>query len=287
MSDVADSLHLWQAEHPRLLGLAYTVLGSWQDAEDVVSEAWLRLESASGSGREPRDMPAWSTTVVSRLALDAATSSAKRRENYVGPWLPEVVLDDAGPADQVVLGERVDQAFIRLLQTLSPQDRVIVVLADVADMGHAQIAELVGTTPSATRQRLRRARASLSKTPEAPSPVVADRDVLDALAEALNTGDLQALVEQLSEDCVLWTDSGGLTRAARNPIIGSAKVVRFLDGLIGKYGMPDLSVVEASSGPLLRADSSDLTRGITLEVTDGKVTGLQIQQNPGKIIRPF
>ncbi|MGO1527046.1 MAG: sigma-70 family RNA polymerase sigma factor [Corynebacterium variabile] len=287
MSDVADSLHLWQAERPRLLGLAYTVLGSWQDAEDVVSEAWLRLESASGSGGEPRDMPAWSTTVVSRLALDAATSSAKRRENYVGPWLPEVVLDDAGPADQVVLGERVDQAFIRLLQTLSPQDRVIVVLADVADMGHAQIAELVGTTPSATRQRLRRARASLSKTPEAPSPVVADRDVLDALAEALNTGDLQALVEQLSEDCVLWTDSGGLTRAARNPIIGSAKVVRFLDGLIGKYGMPDLSVVEASSGPLLRADSSDLTRGITLEVTDGKVTGLQIQQNPGKIIRPF
>lgn len=287
MSDVADSLHLWQAERPRLLGLAYTVLGSWQDAEDVVSEAWLRLESASGSGGEPRDMPAWSTTVVSRLALDAATSSAKRRETYVGPWLPEVVLDDAGPADQVVLGERVDLAFIRLLQTLSPQDRVIVVLADVAGMGHAQIAELVGTTPSATRQRLRRARASLSKTPEAPSPVVADRDVLDALAEALNTGDLQALVEQLSEDCVLWTDSGGLTRAARNPIIGSAKVVRFLDGLIGQYGMPDLSVVEASSGPLLRADSSDLTRGITLEVTDGKVTGLQIQQNPGKIIRPF
>ena len=287
MSDVADSLHLWQAERPRLLGLAYTVLGSWQDAEDVVSEAWLRLESASGSGGEPRDMPAWSTTVVSRLALDAATSSAKRRENYVGPWLPEVVLDDAGPGDQVVLGERVDLAFIRLLQTLSPQDRVIVVLADVAGMGHAQIAELVGTTPSATRQRLRRARASLSKTPEAPSPVVADRDVLDALAEALNTGDLQALVDQLSEDCVLWTDSGGLTRAARNPIIGSAKVVRFLDGLIGKYGMPDLSVVEASSGPLLRADSSDLTRGITLEVTDGKVTGLQIQQNPGKIIRPF
>ena len=267
MSDVADSLHLWQAERPRLLGLAYTVLGSWQDAEDVVSEAWLRLESASGSGGEPRDMPAWSTTVVSRLALDAATSSAKRRENYVGPWLPEVVLDDAGPADQVVLGERVDLAFIRLLQTLSPQDRVIVVLADVAGMGHAQIAGSVGTTPSATRQRLRRARASLSKTPEAPSPVVADRDVLDALAEALNTGDLQALVEQLSEDCVLWTDSGGLTRAARNPIIGSAKVVRFLDGLIGKYGMPDLSVVEASSGPLLRADSSDLTRDITLEVT--------------------
>ncbi|HIW90323.1 MAG TPA: sigma-70 family RNA polymerase sigma factor [Candidatus Corynebacterium avicola] len=284
-SNDTDSLHQWQAERPRLLGLAYTVLGSWQDAEDVVSEAWLRMESASDTDGAPRDMPAWSTTVVSRLALDAATSAAKRRESYVGPWLPEVVLEDAGPADRVVLGEQVDLAFVRLLQTLSPLDRVIVVLADVAGMGHAQIAELVGTTPSATRQRLRRARASLSKTPEAASPVVADRDVLDALAEALNTGDLQALVEQLSEDCVLWTDSGGLTRAARNPIIGSAKVVRFLDGLIGKYGMPDLSVVEASSGPLLRADSSDLTRGITLEVTDGKVTGLQIQQNPGKIIR--
>ena len=268
-----DSLHLWQAERPRLLGLAYTVLGSWQDAEDVVSEAWLRLESASGSGGEPRDVSAWSTTVVSRLALDAATTAAKRRESYVGPWLPEVVLEDAGPADRVVLGEQVDLAFVRLLQTLSPLDRVIVVLADVAGMGHAQIAELVGTTPSATRQRLRRARTSLSKEPDGSdggdgaSPVVADRAALDNLAEALNAGDLQALVEQLSEDCVLWTDSGGFSRAARNPIIGSSKVVRFLDGLIGKYGMPELSVVEASGGALLRADSSDLTRGITLEVT--------------------
>jgi RNA polymerase sigma-70 factor (ECF subfamily) len=285
MSDDPDHLRVWAAERPRLLGLAYTVLGSWQDAEDVVSEAWLRL-----AGRAPDDPDAWLTTVVSRLALDAATTAAKRRETYVGQWLPEAVVGksaaDDGPQDRALLGEQVDLAFVRLLQSLSPVDRVIVVLADVGGLEHREIAEVVGTTAPATRQRLRRARSALAKGDDRGLPVGADRATLELLASRLNDGDLGALVEQLSEGCVLWTDAGGLTRAARNPIHGPDRVRRFLAGLIAKFGMPRVGVADAVGGPVLRAVSTDMTRIVTVEVLDGQITGLQIQQNPGKIITP-
>jgi RNA polymerase sigma-70 factor (ECF subfamily) len=291
MSEVAA---IWQAERPRLLGLAYTVTGSWTDAEDVVSDGWLRLDRAEQEGRELDDVASWLTTVVSRLALDAATTAAKRRESYVGPWLPEAVLEDprgnvinhegADPEYRAVLGDEVDLVFVRLIQELSPVDRVILVLVDVAELAHAEVAGIVGTTPSATRQRLRRARRTLAHQPDDPQRShVADRGTLDALAESLNNGDLEMLVEQLSEGCVLWTDSGGLSRAARNPIHGPEKVSRFLTGFIEKYGMPQLSVVVAVGGAVLRAVSTDMTRIITLEVTDGRITGMQIQQNAEKI----
>lgn len=162
------------------------------------------------------------------------------------------------------------------------------VLAEVAGLPHSEIAAVVGTTASATRQRLRRARASLAADGDGGSrdlPVTADRATLDRLASSLNDGDLRVLVEQLSEGCVLWTDSGGLTRAARNPIHGPDKVARFLGGLIAKYGMPELRVVDAVGGPVVHAASSDMERIITLEVAEGRITGLQIQQNPGKIVR--
>ncbi|WP_420098745.1 sigma-70 family RNA polymerase sigma factor [Corynebacterium sp.] len=277
--------HTWSRERPRLLGLAYTVLGTWEDAEDVVSEAWLRLHRATGTAQEPRDVAAWLTVVVSRLALDAATTAARHRETYVGPWLPEVVVQDVDPADRLVLGEGVDLAFVRILQSLRPVDRVVVVLADVAGMTHQEIAEVVGSTPSATRQRLRRARTALATPPaDGPVPRLAERSHLDALAAALDDGDLPSLIEQLSEGCVLWTDSGGLTKAARNPVHGSDRVGRFLSGLVGKYGMPRVSVVDTVAGPVLRAVSADMTRVIALETDEtGGVTGIQIQQNPHKV----
>lgn len=261
---------VWLTERPRLLVLAYTV---------------------SGHAQVPRDLPAWLTTVVSRLTLDAATTAAKRREEYVGQWLPEVrVGKEESAEDRAVLGEQVDLAFVRMLQALTPVDRVIVTLADVAGLSHKEIAEVTGTTAAATRQRLRRARASLRQEDATGAgiglPLTADRVTLDALATALNTGDLQALVDLLSEGCVLWTDSGGLSKAARNPIYGPSKVTRFLAGLIGKYGMPQVSVQDAVGGTVLRAVSTDMTRIVTLEVVDRRITGLQIQQNPHKISGP-
>lgn len=278
---MTDRNELWLAQRPRLLAIAYNVLGTWADAEDAVSEAWLRLRSVEGDALD--DVPAWLTVVTSRIALDTATSAARTRADYIGPWLPEIVtLSDAGPEEQVVLQESVDLALVRMLQVLSPVDRVVLVLAEVFSVPFKDIARVVGSTPAATRQRASRARKTLGQADGARSRVVPAAE-LDQLVGALSDGDLAALTELLSEGCVLWTDSGGLTRAARNPVYGAEKVGRFLAGIIGKFGMPELVVEPAIGGAVLRATSTDMVRMVVVEVSGGQVTGVQIQQNAGKM----
>lgn len=278
---------LWLAQRPRLLAIAYNILGTWAEAEDVVSEAWLILqEQPLGSLHDP---PAWLTVVTSRIALDSATSAARARTEYIGPWLPEILLLDSrsaaqelGPEEQVVLTESVDLALVRMVQALSPVERVILVLVDVFRVPFREVARVVGQTPAATRQRAVRARRLLEK----PIPVesgTASSAELQELAEALSAGDLKTLVTRLSDGCVLWTDSDGRTRAARRPVSGAEKVARFLTGIIGKFGMPQLSVVAAVGGSVLRASSADLTRIVVLEMSGGLITGIQIQQNPAKM----
>ncbi|RSZ62886.1 sigma-70 family RNA polymerase sigma factor [Corynebacterium hylobatis] len=276
---MSDRDTLWLRERPRLLAIAYNILGSWADAEDTVSEAWLRLRSAP----ELIDARAWLTVITSRIALDIATSAARARTDYIGPWLPEiVVLDEPGPEDRAVLQESVDLALVRMLQELEPPDRVILVLADVFDVSFRDIAEVLGSTPAATRQKASRARRNLARA-EAAGGSVAPAADLAGLARALQTGDLAQLTHLLSEGCVLWTDSGGLTRAARRPIHGADKVARFLAGIIGTFGMPTLTVEPAVGGAVIRAESEDQVRMVVVEVAEGRITGLQIQQNPAKV----
>lgn len=276
---MTDRNELWLAQRPRLLAIAYNVLGTWADAEDAVSEAWLRLQSQDALD----DVPAWLTVVTSRIALDTATSAARTRTDYVGPWLPEIVtFSGPGPEQQAVLQESVDLALVRILQNLSPVDRVILVLADVFEVPFRDIAQVVGTTAAAARQRASRARKILGQMKGAGSRVIPAVE-LEQLAGALGNGDLAALTELLSEGCVLWTDSGGLTRAARNPVYGAEKVARFLAGIIGKFGMPELVVEPAVGGAVLRAVSTDMTRMVAVEVSGRQITGVQIQQNPGKV----
>lgn len=276
---MTDRNELWLAHRPRLLAIAYNILGTWADAEDTVSEAWLRLQSQDRLA----DVPAWLTVVTSRIALDTATSAVRTRTEYIGPWLPEVVpLSGVRPDEQVVLQESVDLALVRMLQYLSPTDRVILVLADVFDVPFPDIARVVGRTPAATRQKASRARKVLGQA-DGARPRVVPAVELEQLAGALGDGDLAALIELLSDGCVLWTDSGGLTRAARNPVYGVEKVGRFLTGVTGKFGMPRLAVEPAVGGSVLRATSTDMVRMVTFEVADGQITGVQIQQNPEKM----
>lgn len=278
---MSDRDTLWLRERPRLLAIAYNILGSWADAEDVVSEAWLRLQSAP----ELSDARAWLTVITSRIALDTATSAARARTDYIGPWLPEIiVLDEPGPEDRAVLHESVDLALVRMFQELTPTDRVILVLADVFDVPFRDIAEVLGSTPAATRQQASRARQHLAQA-EATEGSVAPAADLAGLAQALQSGDLPQLTHLLSEGCVLWTDSGGLTRAARRPIYGAEKVARFLAGLIGTFGMPALTVEPAVGGAVIRAESEDQVRMVVIEVSGGQITGVQIQQNAAKLRR--
>lgn len=267
---------LWNRARPRLLAVAVNILGPVHDAEDVVSEAWLTLQQHE----EVRDLEGWLIRVVSNLAIDAARSVERSRTDYIGPWLPELVAGgDVG--DDVVKRELVDLAFVRLLQTLRPVDRATVVLVDVLGLPAPEAANMVGTTPSALRKRLSRARGILREAGD--SPAVVDRKTLERITTSLAAADLSTFLSLLSDGCVLWTDSAGQASAARRPVYGRDKVGRFLAGIISKYGMPDVAIVEAAGGPVILATSPDMKRGIVLEHIDGQITGIQIQQNQAKL----
>lgn len=267
---------LWNRARPRLLAVAVNILGSVHDAEDVVSEAWLTLQQHE----EVRDLEGWLIRVVSNLAIDAARSVERSRTDYIGPWLPELVAGgDVG--EDVVKRELVDLAFVRLLQTLRPVDRATVVLVDVLGLPAPEAANMVGTTSSALRKRLSRARGILREAGD--SPAVVDRKTLERITTSLAAADLSTFLSLLSDGCVLWTDSAGQASAARRPVYGRDKVGRFLAGIISKYGMPDVAIVEAAGGPVILATSPDMKRGIVLEHIDGQITGIQIQQNQAKL----
>ncbi|WJY67011.1 sigma-70 family RNA polymerase sigma factor [Corynebacterium auris] len=267
----------WRERQAWLISLAYSITGSFHDAEDAASEAWLRLANAENID----DPEAWLTTVTARTAYDLVRAPARARTDYVGPWLPEVATTESGPEDRAVTTENLDRAFSRLIQDLSPVDRVLVVLTQAAGFSAAEAGKLTALTPSAVRKRISRAR-SILREPEG-APRVADKETLRALAEKLNRGELEALTDILSEGAVLWTDAGGTARAALNPIRGRDKVTRFLAGIIGRWGMPRFRVDDAIGGPVLVAESIDMTRAVTLEIVGGGITGIQVQQNPGKL----
>lgn len=259
---------LYLAYHRRLTSVAFRILGQWQASEDVASEALLTLWE-----NEPDDPDAWLTVVATRLALDVATSAEQRRTEYIGPWLPDLVASETEYAE-------VDSALVRLLQTLSPVDRALVVLADVAGYSSRELATALELTPAAVRQRLSRSRAALKS---AGQTTTAEPEVVCRLSGLLHRGDLQEFVGELSEGVVLWTDSGGLSRAARNPVVGRDRVSRFLGGLLRKYGVPAFSLETGIGGPILVAQSTDMQRWIVLETDGQQITGIQVQQNPEKL----
>ena len=207
---------------PRLLRLAYSQLGDVGEAEDVVQEAWLRLERADVEAVENLD--GWLTTVVGRLALDHLQSARARRETYVGPWLPEPLMSD-DPADRVTLDESVSYALLTVLEQLSPAERTAFVLHEVFDEPFGDIAEVVGRTPEAVRQLASRARRHVKR--ESPR-FAASRDEHDravrAFAQAVAEGDLESLVAVLNPDVVRTSDGGGVANAARKPLRGGARV---------------------------------------------------------------
>ena len=209
---------------PRLLRLAYSELGDLGEAEDVVQEAWLRLERADADAIENLD--GWLTTVVGRLALDHLRSARARRETYVGPWLPEPLVSE-DPADRVTLDESVSYALLTVLEQLSPAERTAFVLHDVFDVPFGDVAEVVGRSPEAVRQLASRARRHVKR--ERPR-VAASRDeherTVRAFAQAVTEGDLEGLVAVLDPDVVWTSDGGGRVIASRKPIYGGARVAR-------------------------------------------------------------
>ncbi|TCJ00734.1 RNA polymerase sigma factor SigJ [Aeromicrobium sp. IC_218] len=275
---------------PRLLAVAFRMLGDAGEAEDAVQEAyarWFRLTDAERA--DVREPAAWLTTVTSRICLDVLGSARHRRETYVGPWLPEplpahspVVAPD--PADLAVLGESVDLAVLVALEALTPAQRVAWVLHDVFAVPFDQVAEAVGRTPQACRALAAAARRAL----RSDRRVAASRDeharAVAAFQAACLTGDVNALVAVLDPSVVLTSDGGGLVSAARRPVRGADAVARFLLGLLARH--PRFEVRPAEVGGRLVAvvaEDDAVDSVLALGVTDGVVTDVWIVRNPHKL----
>jgi RNA polymerase sigma-70 factor, ECF subfamily len=268
---------------PRLLRLAYSELGDLGEAEDVVQEAWLRLERVDADAIENLD--GWLTTVVARLALDRLQSARARRETYVGPWLPEPLISD-DPADRVTLDESVSYALLTVLEHLSPAERTAFVLHDVFDMSFDDIAEVVGRTPEAVRQLASRARRHVRD--ECPR-FEASRDEHDravrAFARAVAEGDLDGLVAVLDPDVVWTSDGGGRAPAARTPQVGCEHVARAWAALSDRLaGEPVQTNVNGQLGLIIPARDGHRA-ALSFVVSAGAITRINAVRNPEKLPR--
>ena len=271
---------------PRLVRLAYSELGDLGEAEDVVQEAWLRLESARPE--TIADLDAWLTTVVGRLALDRLRSARARREAYVGPWLPEPLVSSGGedPADRVTLDESVSYALLALLEQLSPAERTAFVLHDVFDVPFGEVAEVVGRTPEAVRQLASRARRHVAERRPRfeASPDEHDRAVR-AFARAVGEGDLDGLVSVLDADVVWTSDGGGRAIASRKPLHGAERVARGWVALRRRaIGPPTPIELNGRLGLLI--PGTDGNRSVLAFTVDGgRITRIDVVRNPEKLRR--
>ncbi|SDL86982.1 RNA polymerase sigma-70 factor [Nonomuraea jiangxiensis] len=275
----------FEEHRPMLLGLAYRLLGSMWDAEDVVQEAWLRWQGTDQSQvREPR---AFLTTVVSRLALDQLRSARVKREAYTGPWLPEPVMtSEAGPLDTAELRDTVSFATLHLMERLSPPERAVFVLREAFELPYDEIAGIVGASVPNARQMYRRASLRLAEGRDRFRPSTQEHaELLVKFMEAAGGGDLTALTDLLHEDVVLWNDGGGRTRAALRPIAGRQKVASFLLGLTSRYQFSESRLVEVNGGIALLTSLEEGHQLVMLDIVDGRIKGLYGVLNPDKLTR--
>jgi RNA polymerase sigma-70 factor (ECF subfamily) len=284
MTDTLEAV--FAAERARLVGLAYRITGSRLDAEDVVQEAWVRAQAVAV---DDLDRPgAWLTTVVSRLALDELKSARRRRESYVGPWLPEPVQtadEIGGPAEAAELAESLTFGFLRLLEALDPVERVVFLLADVFDTPFAEIAVVVDRSPAACRQVASRARRRLREgRPRRDPPKEAER-VMRALLLAVALGDVDAVVALLAEDVVLVSDGGAQARAARRPVVGPDRVARFLiiqNKRLGRTFTFDHVMINDEPASIVYIHGERFL-AMAIHFTDGLACELHVIRNPDKL----
>ena len=275
----------FEALRPLLFTVAYEMLEVAVDAEDVVQEAWLRWSGADRS--DVRDPRAYLVRVVIRLSLNRFRTLSRRRETYVGPWLPEPLLTVADVADDVELADSVSTAMLLVLQTLTPVERAVFVLREVFDVPYDEIAQAVDRTPAAVRQTAHRAREHVAaRRPRRRVERTEHAAVLERFRRAAETGDLQALVDVLAPDVLLVTDGGGVRKAALRPILGRDKVLRFLEAVTPRDADVDLRVELIGGQPgLVVVIDGVVDSVITIDAVDGVVGSLYFVRNPDKLTR--
>jgi len=276
----ADQVAAFDRHRRLLFTVAYQMLGSVADAEDVVQDAWLRWSSADRS--DVADERAYLVRTVSRLALDRLSSARARRETYVGSWLPEPLATGtaADPAETVELAERVSLAMLVVLETLSPVERAVFVLREVFGLPVAEVARVLDKSEAAVRQLAHRAREHVeARQPRFDADRTATREVTERFLAACVGGDVDALLAALAPDVVLLSDGGGRAKAPLRPIAGAAKVARFL-AAVGPQG----AIVEVNGAPAVGAWTADgpyMT--IQVVVADGLIRQVLLLTNPDKL----
>ncbi|MGV9691108.1 RNA polymerase sigma-70 factor [Streptomyces sp. NPDC003444] len=269
-----------------LFTVAYEMLGSAADAEDVLQETWLRWIEVDLE--EVRDRRAYLVRITTRQALNRLRAASRRREAYVGPWLPEPLLTAPDVAEDVELAESVSMAMMLVLETLSPTERAVFVLREAFGVGYDEIAAAVDKSPAAVRQIAHRARRHVDA--RRPRRVVSPseaRAALESFRNAVEARDLQGLLDVLAPDVVLVSDGGGVKRAAVRPVVGAGKVARFYLGGSAKAGFAITCEPTAVNGdPALAVYLDGAFDGVmALRVADGRVTGLYYVRNPEKLTR--
>lgn len=276
----------FETHRERLFGLAYRMLGSRADAEDIVQETWLRI---SNSASQVDNLLAYLLTTATRLCLDQLKSARAKREQYVGTWLPEPVIstETPSPAEQVELADDLSFALLLTLEKLTPPERAAFLLHDVFALSFKEVAKCLGRSKASCRQLASRARQAVQQS-KPQQTVAADthRALLSQFSKATQTGDLEALKRLLHDEAVLYSDGGGVKLAALNPVYGADKIARFFRGVAGKVKPESVSVaarnINGHPGLLVYVDGElDLTVGV--DCYDNRIAVIYLVRNPEKL----
>jgi RNA polymerase sigma-70 factor, ECF subfamily len=282
-----DEVQSFESHRSALTGLAYRMLGSRAEAEDVVQDAYLRWHEADHAAiEEPRR---YLGTVVTRLCLDLMKSAKARREVYVGQWLPEPVVDEALDAETAgELAQDLSVALMLVLERLSPLERASFLLHDVFGLDFAEVGRALDRGEAACRQLAARARAHIEEgRPRFPASQEEGRRLAAAFAVAVQSGDTARLMKLLAEDAVLYTDGGGKRVAALNPIYGAEKILRFIAGIARKNSaLPGIqlcaAIVNGLPGFVLREADGPIET-VAFDHRDGGITAIYVVRNPEKL----
>ncbi len=263
-----------------LFTVAYEMLGSAADAEDVLQETWLRWAGVDLA--EVRDRRAYLVRIVTRQALSRLRTLRRRKESYVGPWLPEPLLTAPTVAEDVELAESVSMAMLLVLETLTPAERAVFVLREVFDREYDEIAKVIDKSAAAVRQLAHRAKAHVAaRRPRGGGSRAQTREVLEAFRQAIETGDLRRLLDLLAPDVVFLADGGGLKQAALAPVVGADTVAYLLSKI---SSAASLQPAEVNGAPaLIIWLESEIDTVIAMRIDDGLITGIYAVRNPEKL----
>lgn len=277
-------LEQFEAARPRLFGIAYRMLGSVAEAEDIVQDAWLRWQGVEDAVENPT---AYLATITTRLSLTALDSARHRRETYVGPWLPEPVDTSADPLLGAERAEALSFAVLLLLERLTPAERAAYVLREAFGYSHADVAAVLETSEPNARQLASRARSRIEEGRRRPVAAADQERLLGAFIAAAQSGDLAGLELVLAADARTLSDGGGVVHAARNPILGRERVAPFLLGVLAKFASDLVPVPLSANGELGFVGLRDGVPAAfwTIEIDPDGVAGVYIVLNPAKLSR--